>query len=296
MKILNIKIASKFFLLFIASLFLLNGCRPRTVETGQPKPGEIPYPVLLVEDNARRENALGVWKGITQGQGIADAPQPVLHPVTSTLVALPQFANQNLMLPKVGEDVPMREDESREALRRFMKDGGALLCGNTQQQLSLVERTDEPDGTKRAVYQQQLFRYPIRGEFGRMEIVFTGARRIVNITSTCLPNTDGLQRAVADLRPNDKVTPESLVAAIKGQTIAIKNEDGSTQNLTVGNENEINVQELVIYPKATNTNPQVVELYLAFAVKLANRAIAYYDAQTGKLLAATGIKILSSVN
>lgn len=292
MKIPNTKTTSKFLLFFAVSLFLLNGCRSasRTAETDAPKPDvENSYPILLFQDDNRRERTLDVWKRITQDQGIVDAPAPLLHPVTSTVIALPQFSNESLLLPKVGEGVPMREDEIREALRRFLKDNGALLCGYSQQ-LSLVERTDETDGTKLAIYQQQIFRYPLRGDFGKLEIIFTASRYIVQIKSMCLPNSEIMQRAVSELKQNNEITPESLIANIKGQTILVKNQDGSTQNLTVKDEKEISVQELVIYSQSLETNPESVALYLAWSVKLSNKAIAYYDSQTGKLLAATEIK------
>lgn len=271
-------------LFFLFLVFALNGCRSasRSPEINAPKPEtESSYPILLSQDETRRERALDVWNKLTREQNITNAP--MLHPVTSTLIGIP--ANQNLLLPKVGEGVPMREDESRESLRRFLKEGGALLCGYSQQ-LSLIERTDEEDGTKLAVYQQQIFRYPLRGEFGKIEIIFTASRRIVQIKSMCLPNSDILQRAVAGLKPDTQI---SLVEKIKGQTIPVKNKDGSTQNLTISDEKEITVQELVIYSQLSNTNPMSVELYLAWAVKLSDKAIAYYDAQTGKLFAATEI-------
>lgn len=300
MKVVSIKSASKFFLFFLFSSLMLTGCRPisRSPETNQPQPGTGSiYPVLLGQDETRRERALETWNTITRAQGISNAPAPTLHPVTGAIVSLPQPSNQPFLLPKVGEGVPMREDEIRESLRRFLKDGGALLCGSSPQQLSLTERTDETDGTKRAVYQQQIFRYPLRGDFGKIEIVFKASRQIIGIKSMCLPYSENLQRMISELRPNSEITPESLVAKIKGQTVTIKNEDGSAtvETITVNNENEINVQELVVYSQETTSNSTGIELHLAWAVKLSNKAMAYYDAQTGNLLAATAIRVLSSV-
>lgn len=298
MKVVSINSASKFLLLILFSSLMLSGCRPvsRSPETNQPRPDTANiYPLLLGQDETRRERALETWDTITRAQGISNAPAPVLHPVTGAIVSLPQFSNQPFLLPKVGEGVPMREDEIRESLRRFLKDGGALLCGSSPQQLSLTERTDETDGTKRAIYQQQIFRYPLRGDFGKLEIVFTASRQIVGIKSMCLPYSENLQRMVSELRPNSDITPESLVAKIKGQTVTIKNEDGSTETITVNNETDISVQELVVYSQETTNNSKGIELHLAWSVKLSNRAIAFYDAQTGNLLAATAIKILSSV-
>jgi hypothetical protein len=280
---------------FLLVFPLLNGCRSalRPVETGAPGPAVSVYPLLLPEDAARRERSLNVWTNVARGQGIVDPPEPVLHPVTSTIIGLPKFTKQYLLLPKVGEATPMTEEETREALRRFMREGGAFLCGYSQQ-FSLIARIDEADGTKRAIYQQQIFRYPLRGEFGRVEITFLASRRIVGLNSACLPNTDSLQRAVAELRPNPSVTPESIIVTLKGQTLAVKKDNGNTESLLINEGDEINVQELVVYSRTADANNASIALYLAWEVKIANKATIYFDSRNGELLAATAIASQSS--
>lgn len=276
-------------LIFALLLFpFLNGCRSasRPPEAGGPGPTVSAYPVLLTGDDARRERSLNVWTSITRGQGIVDVPEPSLHPVTSTIVSLPKFTNQPLLLPKVGEETPMTEEETRESLRRFMREGGAFLCGYSQQ-ISLIARIDEADGTKRAIYQQQIFRYPLRGEFGKVEISFLASRRIVGLNSTCLPSTDTLQRAVAELRPNPSVMPESIIAGLKGRTVEIKKENGSIESLTINEGDEMKAQELVVYSRTADANSTIVALYLAWEVKIANKATLYFDSRNGELLAAT---------
>lgn len=274
----------------LLSVPFLNGCRSasRPPEAGGPGPVVSAYPVLLAGDDARRERSLNVWTNITRGQGIVDVPEPILHPVTSTIINLPKFANQYLLLPKVGEGTPMTEEETRESLRRFMREGGAFLCGYSQQ-ISLIARIDEADGTKRAIYQQQIFRYPLRGEFGRVEIAFLSSRRIVGLNSACLPNTDSLQRAVAELRPAPNVTPESILTSLKGRTLAVKKENGSIENLTINENDEMKTQELVIYSRTADANSSSVALYLAWEIKIANKATVYFDSRNGEFLAATAI-------
>ena len=51
--------------------------------------------------------------------------------------------------------------------------------GANPQELSLVERTDEAGGTKLARYQQKPFRYPLRGDYGKLMIRFRNDGKLV---------------------------------------------------------------------------------------------------------------------
>jgi len=98
----------------------------------------------------------------------------------------------------------MNEDETREALRRFIRDYRELI-GSDPAKLSLIERVDQPDGLKLAIYQQRPFRFPIRGGYGKLEIRFTTDRRILNISSSCIPQAERVQSAFAALNVRPKI-------------------------------------------------------------------------------------------
>ena len=259
----------------------------RPVDPTGPRANEPPYPVLMVEDADRRETALGEWTTLVRDQGIMNAPAPELQPVTATLRSIPALSTP-LYLPKVGEGTPMTEEETRESLRRFIVYAHDLI-GAEPRQLSLVLRTDLADGTKKAQYRQRPFRYAIRGGYGVLEITFTPDRRILQVTSTCIPEADQLQRAGAGVRP--VVTADQVAQRISGQTVTYTDAARNSQTLTVNSSDEITARELVVYPRPRANDPSVLEFHLAWEVRISpanERAVylIYLDAVTGEIIAA----------
>lgn len=251
-----------------------------------PRPNEPPYPVLLVEDEERRAGVLAEWKTLTRDQGIIAAPAPELQPVTATLRSIPTLSAP-LYLPKVGEGTPMTEEETRESLRRFIGYASELI-GAEPRQLSLVLRTDLADGTKKAEYRQRPFqRYALRGGYGMLEISFAADRRILQITSTCIPQVDQLQRAGAGIRPT--VTAEQVRERLVGQTFSYTDAAASAQSRTINQGDEITVRELVVYPglRRSPASP-ALEFHLAWETLVGPepKALVYLDAVTGQIIAA----------
>jgi hypothetical protein len=239
---------------------------------------------LLVEDEERRATVLAEWTTLTRDQGIMDAPAPELQPITATLRSIPPLPAP-LYLPKVGEGTPMTEEETRESLRRFIGYASELI-GAEPRQLSLVLRTDLADGTKKAEYRQRPFqRYALRGGYGLLEITFTVDRRILQITSTCIPDVDQLQRTGAGIRPT--VTAEQVAQRIVGQTFSYTDAAGASQSRTIGQGDEITVRELVVYP-APRRSPAspALEFHLAWETVVGPepKALVYLDAITGKIV------------
>ncbi len=248
-----------------------------------PRPNEPPYPVLMVETPNRRAGALQAWAKFTTEQGIADAPAPELQPVTATIRALP--AGAALHLPKVGDAVPMSEENARESLRRFIN-SVALLLGAQPTHLSLIQRVDAADGTQRAIYEQRPFRYPLRGGYGIVEITFAPDRRVLQITSTAIPEIEQLQRAGAGVRPTWPA--EKLGAQLAGKTFTYTDAAGGQQTLTINQAEDVVVRELVIYPRPRAADPTVLEFHLAWEITLKSDpsgAAVYLDAVTNELLA-----------
>ncbi len=250
-----------------------------------PRPNEPPYPVLLLETVDRREAALTAWTKFTTEQGITDAPAPELQPVTATIRSLPAFTGTPLYLPKVGDTLPMNEDNTRESLRRFIASASPVI-GAQPQQLSLVRRIDAADGTQRALYEQRPFRYPLRNGYGKLEITFTPDRRVLQINSTCITEVEQLQRAGAGTRP--RWDAEKVGAQIIDRTLTYKDAAGTSETLTVAKGEEVLVRELVIYPLPRTSDPSILEFHLAWeiTVKRASGSLnIYLDAVTDELLA-----------
>lgn len=277
--------------LSIALMLFVCGCASlsRPPETGRPRANEPPYPIILDANDERRTRALGVWTSLL-GEGAAQStPPPELQPVTATLRALPETTAATLRLPKVGgeaEGASPTEEETRESLRRFIADA-RLLLGVAPEDLSLVERADTPAGTKRARYQQKPFRYPLRGGFGVLDIEFTSDRRIVSLSSTALPDTERIERALASVRP--LITPQDAAASLVNRSIAYRDAGGIEQSLTIPAGSPATAREIVIYPRSRTDDPAALALHMAWEVEVGGMAtplLVYVDALTGEILGA----------
>ena len=230
-----------------------------------PRTGESAYPSLLIDDDGgRRQAALAEWARFTRGQGIANAPAPELQPVTATLRSIPARTQSPLYLPKVGDSAPMSEEETREALRRFIAYAGPLLCSDPAQ-LSLVQRVDGADGLKEARYQQRPFRYALRGGYGELRIGFTSDRRVTSLSSTCIPETERIRRGFVGLGPQ-RIAADKAIASLKGRAINYTGQDGIQQTITIGEKDNVYARELVIYPIVRTGEPPVLEFHVAWEI------------------------------
>jgi hypothetical protein len=257
----------------------------RPPDAAGPRSSGEPVYATLTERADRREVVLNAWANLARSQGIDNAPQPELQPVTATLKSIPTL-NPPLYLPKVGAPPVMTEEETREALRRFITDQITLI-GAEPKQLSLVLRTDLADGTKRARYEQHPFRYPLRGGYGQLEITFAPDRRVLQLTSTCIPEVEQLQKTLATAAP--KLNAEEVAAGVVGRQFTYTDATGNQQTYTVGAGDEVTVRELVIYPLERAGEPTALELHLAWEVFVGTGPTArviYLDALANKILAA----------
>lgn len=259
-----------------------------------PNPNAPPYPVLLIDEEGNRQQAaLTAWAGLTRSQGQINAPEPELQPVTSTIRSLPQLSAP-LYLPKVGEGATMNEEETREALRRFVNSNHELL-GIDPQQLSLVLRTDVADGTKRARYEQRPFRYPFRNGFGIVEIAFTSDRRILELTSTAIPEIDRMRLEIERLRTAgittraELATAQLVIKSLTGRTITYTDAGGQASSYTLTAQNRIIPRELVIFPQLRQGKPPALEFHLAWEITIEGAPVRtiYLDAFTNEIIAAT---------
>jgi hypothetical protein len=276
--------------LILALVSCLSACAASNPPNpGAPNPNAPPYPILLTDEQGdRRQVALTAWATLTREQGMTTAPEPELQPVTATIARLPSLPF-TLSLPKVGEGVPMTEEETREALRRFINDNHELL-GIDPPQLSLVQRVDAADGTKRARYEQRPFRYPFRNGFGVVEITFTPDRRVVNITSTAIPEIERLRIAGAGTFARiELTTPEQVIKSIAGRTITYRDVSGRDATYTITAENRIAPRQFVIFPRLRESLPPALEFHLAWEITVEGAPVRtiYLDAVTNEILGAT---------
>lgn len=217
------------------------------------------------------------WRQLIQRYGLLEKSEPELQPFTGTLRGLPANMNPAIFLPKVGVGPTQTEEETRESLRRFIVDWKSLI-GADPAQLSLTERVDEPTGARLARYEQRPFRYPLRGGYGNLLIRFSTDRRVLDLSSTCLPNTDRLQAALNAIVP--KINGEEVSDHIKGRSITVTDSSGKQQTFTVTTINNTNVPQLVVYALPAKLQNNTLELRLAWEIELTNAPVKtiYVDA------------------
>lgn len=275
--------------LLLVSLLLSACAASSSPDPNSPRSNEPRYPVLMIETTERRDAALAAWTRFAREQGLANPSLPELQPVTATIRNLPPNTSAPLYLPKVGDANPMTEEDTRESLRRYIA-SAINLVGAQPRQLSLIQRIDAADGTKKAIYEQRPFRYSLRGGYGKLEITFAPDRRILQIYSTCIPEVEQLQRAGAGTRPRS--TADKVPEKILGQTFTFTDEGGTQQTFTLAQDEKLTVRELVIYPIARATQPATLEFHLAWEIKVdrPNDSLnIYLDAVTEEILAVNSI-------
>jgi hypothetical protein len=205
-----------------------------------------------------------------------------LQPITATVASLP--ASVPFYLPKVGASAAMTEEETRESLRRFIRDWQDLI-GSEPSKLSLIERTDQPDGSKLAVYEQRPFRYPIRGNYGKLQIHFSADRRILDLTSTCIPDAERIQPTLNAV--NTKLTADDAVKQLQTNGVSYLDANGNKVNFKTF-AGEIKPRELVIYVTPAAGRTDVLEFHVAWEIELTNAPAqkVYVDAVTGDVVGA----------
>src|SRR5215216_1477115 len=204
---------------FIARVLILTVALIATLTTGacaafQPADANGPtsnaplYPIALSDVGPGLEEASVAWYQLSQRYGLPVKTEANLHPYTATIESLPANLPAPIYLPKVGSRTNPNEEETRESLRRFIVEWQRLI-GAEPNQLSLVERIDEPSGVKVARYEQRPFRYPLRGGYGTLVIRFRSNGQLVGLSSNCIPNADRLQSTLNGLTP--KLTVEQAL-------------------------------------------------------------------------------------
>jgi hypothetical protein len=240
------------------------------------------YPIALSDGGPRLEEASTAWYQLSQRYGLPGKTEANLHPYTATLENLPANLPAPLYLPKLGSLTKPTEEDFRESLRRFIVEWQTLI-GADPNQLSLVERTDEPSGVKVARYEQKPFRYPLRGDFGNLVIRFRSDWQLVGLSSNCIPNADRLQGTLNSLTP--KVTAEQAVNHIKSQPVTT----GQQQTISLPASATVEARQLVVYVQPSKDPPSGLTFRLAWEIDVTNGPITkvYLDALSDEIIATT---------
>jgi len=243
------------------------------------------YPIEFA-DAARLEQASLAWFQLSQRYGLPQKTEANLHPYTGTIQSLPANLSAPIFLPKVGSQTNPTEEETRESLRRFIVEWQSLI-GVKPEELSLVERTDEPSGVKIARYEQRPFRFPLRGGFGNLLIRFRSDGQLLELSSTCIPNADRIQPGLSGLTPT--LTAEQAVTDIKTQAVTVMDVNGRQQTYSLPANATIEARQLVVYAQPSKDPPSGLQIRLAWEIDITNGPIknVYLDAISGQVIAAS---------
>jgi len=238
------------------------------------------YPIGLSDVGPRLEEASVAWYQLSQRYGLPGKTEANLHPYTATIQGLPSNLPAPIYLPKVGSQTTPTEEDTRESLRRFIVEWQRLI-GAEPNELSLVERTDEPSGVKIARYEQRPFRYPLRGDFGTLLIRFRSNGQLEGFSSSCIPNADRLQAALGGLVP--KINGEQAVNIIRTQPVTT----GQQQNVSIPANATVEARQLVVYAQPSKDPSSGLEIRLAWEIDITNSPIkkVYLDAISQEIIA-----------
>jgi uncharacterized protein YceK len=266
----------------IVACAALSGCAVmQPPNAAGPTGGGPLYPILMIEDSERQEaTAVALMRLASENAGVSSAR---LQPVTGTVSSLPQRPTTPLYLTKLGAGAVMTEEETRESLRRFIVQWQELI-GSDPTKLSLVERTDQPDGSKVALYEQRPFRYPLRGGYGKLQIKFGPDRRIIDVNSSCIPDAERIQTALSALTIRFKA--EDAVARLRTQPLSYTDANGNKQNLTLPAAGDIVAKGLTTYVMPARDRADTLEFHLAWEIEITNAPVrmVYLDAITGEIV------------
>lgn len=267
--------------LSLATALTSGGCAAfKPTDVNGPRAEGPVYPVELSELGTRLEETSLAWYQLSQRYGLGKT-EANLHPYTATLESLPANPSAPIYLPKVGSQTNPTEEEVRESLRRFIVEWQRLI-GAQPNELSLVERVDEPSGVKLARYEQRPFRYPLRGGYGTLVIRFRTDGQLVGLSSNCIPHAESIQATLANLTP--KVTGEQAVNRVKTQPITTTTPQ---QTVSLPANATVEARELVVYASPSKDPPSGLQIRIAWEIDVVNGPInkVYLDAISEEIIA-----------
>jgi hypothetical protein len=258
----------------LIALLAVGACAAfQPIDANGPTANAPQYPIGLSDVGPRLEEASVAWYQLSQRYGLPGKTEANLHPYTATIESLPANLPAPIYLPKVGSETNPTEEETRESLRRFIVEWQRLI-GAEPNQLSLVERTDEPSGVKVARYEQRPFRYPLRGGYGTLVIRFRSNGQLVGFSSNCIPNADQIQATLNGLTP--KLTGEQAVDHVKNQP-----------TVSLPASATVEARQLVIYAQPSKDPSSGLQIRLAWEIEVTNGPIkwVYLDAISDEIIA-----------
>lgn len=239
------------------------------------------YPPVIEASPARAQAAEEAWTQFLAEYRLAFTA-PELEPILYTPRTLPaSLAMQINIKPsdKKAEE-PLDEAQAKEYLRRFIDNHRAVLSGDQRssalllKDLSLITFGNEGN-LYRAVYRQMNYPFPVGNGYGELRIVLSKTGALLQLSSRLIPAVEFPSRP--------KIEAATLTNRFLGREFTYSNLAGQPLKYKVAQASEIEIKELVVYPKMTEQN---LKLYLAYACEIGRGTTwtIYVDAITGEEL------------
>ena len=247
----------------------------------QQKPEQPNYPPVIEASPARAQAAEDAWNQFLSEYRLAFV-SPDLEPILYTPRSLPPALAMQINLKPSDKkaDEPMDEAQAKEYLRRFIENHRAVLAGDQRsnalslKDLSLITFGNEGN-LYRAVYRQMNYPFPLENGYGELRIVLSKTGALLQLSSRLIPAVEFPSRPKLEAAtlPNKFIGREFSYSNIAGQPLSYK----------VAQASEINVKDLVVYPKISE---QKMALHLAYAIEIGRGTTwtVYVDAITGEEL------------
>ncbi len=267
---------SIFYFLLVMVMFPASRGVAQTIKPALENPK---YPSIIEASAARQQAAEDAWNAFLSEYRLTFV-KPELEPIINTPRLLPvAIANLiNLKSPDQKPDEVLGEGQIKELLRRFIERYHAILSGDlrssslTLKDISLVAFS--LDGNFfRATYQQMNYPFPLANGFGELKIAVSKTGNLLQLSSTILPPDEFPARA--------KIEAAEIKAKLANREFAYSNLAGQPMTYKVTQESEIEVHDLVVFPKRSENK---LELHLAYPVEVGRGTTwtIYIDAISGK--------------
>ncbi len=239
------------------------------------------YPPVIEASPARAQAAEDAWTQFLSEYRL-NFTAPELEPIIYTPRTLPSALAMQINLKPSDKktDEPMDEAHAKEYLRRFIDNHRAVLSGDQRsnalslKDLSLITFGNEGN-LYRAVYRQMNYPFPIENGYGELRFVLSKTGALLQLSSRLIPTVEFPSRP--------KIEAATLTNKFIGREFTYSNIAGQPLTYKAAQASEINVKELVVFPKISE---QKMTLHLAYPCEIGRGMTwtIYVDAITGEEL------------
>lgn len=263
-----------FIICLIGLALMPGGCAsPGQVTTNTPQSQQFIYPPFIEDTPARQQMARDAWKRFLADWSLPEVNADLM-PVLNSPRSLPTELAGRIKLKSASNF--FGEIEVKEALRQFIERSGSVLCGNSisLRDLSLVSFADEGKFF-RVVYWQANYPHQIAEPYGELRLVVAKTGELLQWNSSLLP--------VVSLPTQATVKPLTLYEKLLGRQFSYTTIAGQPQSYKVVKRDDINIGDLVVYPKLEGAR---LEIHLAYPVIVGSGTTwtVFVDAITGEEL------------